>query len=592
MFARFFRSGLSNSYGAKRSFVDYLKSQQSSHPNISDIYEKLLQSERDSAVPCNFVSQILDYWAKDTNHVALRCINIDESLSSYEEITYRQIEHQSHAIASYFHDQGLRKGDSVALILGQRPAWWYCLAALIRSGIAAIPCSRLLTPYDLEYRINDLKVRGVVAAPELKGRIDAIRHRCPSLTTFLSTDDVSVPWFSLENIAYKGENTTQSTSTQDPCLYLYTSGTTGDPKAVLHNQDYPFFHWPTGRRWLQATPDDLVFNASDTGWGFTVWITTAVWSMGARLLITPTNQKFDAQKMLAILQNQPVSIFCAAPTVLRKLVAEPNFDQIKFPFLRRIVTVGEALDEVVIQKFESRGIKIAVGFGQAETPLIIGRVDDQEHTPNTMGKPIHPYNVVVLDDDYSPIQEGDIGQIALEVKAGHIGGLMRGYANSPDRTEKSFSPNKSYYVTGDWVRLTHSGLVYAGRRDDLIKSHGYRIGPDEIEKVGMTHPAIAKIAVVGVRTSLDSFDISVKAFILLKTGCQETQELMLQIQEHIKKQTAAYKYPRLIEFLPLEEWEKYETTSGKIRRRALREREDAKLIASNQLNAAVHRPSF
>jgi acetyl-CoA synthetase len=245
------------------------------------------------------------------------------------------------------------------------------------------------------------------------------------------------------------------------------------------------------------------------------------------------------------------------------------------------VTVGEALDEVVIQKFESRGINVAVGFGQAETPLIVGRVDDQPHLPNTMGKPIDPpYRVAILDDDFNHVNVGEIGQIALDMQEGGAGGIMRGYANAPERTKKAFSPCNRYYLTGDWAKFSLQGMSYAGRRDDLIKSHGYRIGPDEIEKVGMTHPAVAKIAVVGVRTDANSLDISVKAFILLKPDIAETSALKNEIQEHIKAQASSYKYPRVIEFLSLEEWEKYETTSGKIRRRGLREREEMNLSHS------------
>jgi len=577
MYASLFRK-LPRTYQLKRSFVDFVKTQHRTHPHIGRIYEELLQAERSATKSCNFVTQVMDYWASNTNNPALRCIDLDKDMTSFIDVSYKEIEIQSHKIAAYLKGQGFKKGDSIALMLGQRPAWWYCVAALIRSGIAVIPCSRLLTSQDLAYRINDIKIRGIITAPELQTRIDAIRNECPSLDCLLTTGKSSDAWTSLDDLSHDNVViANQGTTTQDPCIYLYTSGTTGDPKAVLHNHDYPFFHWPTGRRWLQATPDDLVYNASDTGWGFTFWITTAAWSMGAQLLVTPTNQKFDAQKMLYVLQTQPVSIFCAAPTVLRKLVAESNFDQLHFPKLKRIVTVGEALDEVVIQKFESRGVKVAVGFGQAETPLIIGRVDNQEHLPNTMGKPIDPYEVALLDENCQPVKEGDIGQIALKFEKGRVGGVMRGYANSPERTQKSFSPDQQYYLTGDWAKFAFNGFVYAGRRDDLIKSHGYRVGPDEIEKVGMTHPAVAKIAVVGVRTDRESLNISIKAFILLKPDYQDTPGLKNEIQEHIKSQVSAYKYPRLIECLPLDEWEKYETTSGKIRRRGLRERDEARL---------------
>jgi acyl-coenzyme A synthetase/AMP-(fatty) acid ligase len=283
-------------------------------------------------------------------------------------------------------------------------------------------------------------------------------------------------------------------------------------------------------------------------------------------------------------QEQPVSIFCAAPTVLRLLVSEKNFDSFSFPHMKRIVTVGEALDETVIKRFESRGIEVAVGFGQAETPLLIGRVDGQPHVPRTMGKPISPYEVVILDENYQPLPLGGIGQIAVDIAKGKRSGIMRGYANAPLKTKNAFSADGRYYLTGDWAEYSRDGFFYyQGRRDDLIKDRGYRIGPDEVEKAGMSHPAVAKIAVVGVPRELGSQSLTIKAFILLKPGYSESPTLVKEIQDHIKRETAPYKYPRQVECLTLEEWGKYETISGKIRRAGLREREIRKLEQFTQV---------
>lgn len=558
---------------------------QKTYSSIGDIYHSLL-NQTSTPIPCNFINQILDYWAQDSSKLALRCMDQDQA--TYKNITYADIAKRSNQLAHYFVKQKeFKKGDTVALMLGQQPAWWYSLAGLMRHGIAVVPCSRLLTPKDLVYRLNDLGIKGIITTQELQTQVDVVRKECSSLISSVTTGPANADWDSLTDIFDDYPvNLTESTvtTTEDPCLYLYTSGTTGQPKAVQHNHDYPFFHWPTGRRWLKATSEDLIYNASDTGWGFTVWVTTAAWAMGAKLLVIPTNRKFSAQTMLSVLQNQPITIFCAAPTVLRLLVADKNFDQYHFPHLKRIVTVGEALDETVIQKFESRGIEVAVGFGQAETPLLMGRVDDEPHVPGTMGKPIAPYRTVILDEQLEPLAPGNIGQIAVDLVNGKNSGLMRGYANAPDKTQKAFSSDGRYYLTGDWAALREDGFFsYRGRRDDLIKSHGYRIGPDEVEKAGMSHSAVAKIAVIGTRTSLDSFDITVKAFVLLKQGYTETPELIQDIQSHIKRETGPYKYPRLIECLNLEEWERYETTSGKIRRAGLREREERLLMDSSAI---------
>lgn len=551
------------------------------HSNIGSIYHELLNQ---SVMPihCNFISQVVDAWAEDPNKQAIRCI--DNESNSTTEITYSNLKENSHKISSFFANEGFKKGDSVALMLGQYPAWWYSLAGLMRSGIAAVPCSKLLTEDDLRYRFNSLGMKGIITIPQLQDRINAIKHDCPTLQTTVTTGEPAANWRSIPKILSNpyAQVPQVITTTEDPCLYLFTSGTTGQPKAVQHNADYPFFHWPTGRRWLQATSDDLIYNASDTGWGFTVWITTAAWSMGSKLLITPTNKKFNSKLMLETIKDQNVTIFCAAPTVLRLLVVDPDFKNITLPSLRRIVTVGEALDESVINAFESKGIEIAVGFGQAETPLIMGRVDEQPHIHETMGKPIEPYNVVIIDDNYRRLPLGSFGQIAIDLMAGGRGGIMRKYANDPAKTENSRSPDGRYHLTGDFGYCDSKGnFYYGGRKDDLIKSRGYRIGPDEVEKAGMSHPAIAKIAVVGIRTNKNSQGRTVKAFILLKPGYSENDTLVKEIQEHIKCKTGPYKYPRIVEFFPLNEWEKYETTSGKIRRAGLREREENKLLEDN-----------
>jgi acyl-coenzyme A synthetase/AMP-(fatty) acid ligase len=550
--------------------------------DIHTVYNQLLdESINQSNFECNFISQIVDNFAQqEPNRLAIRCIDYDSSDKYFTDITYSELVRHSQQIAHFLKQKGIKQGDSIALMLGQQPAWWYSLAGLMRAGISIVPFPRLLTPKDLTYRINDLSIKGIITTPELQDRINSIRAHCPTLKVLVTTGNSSVAgWVSFPNMVdYLVETSSETTTTKDPCLYLYTSGTTGQPKAVQHNFDYPFFHWPTGKRWLRATPNDLVYNASDTGWGFTVWITMAVWSMNAKLLITPTNKKFNPQEMLALLRDQPISIFCAAPTVLRLLVAESNFHVYNFSRLKRIVTVGEALDETVIKQFESKGIEVAVGFGQAETPLLIGRVDNHPHVSGTMGRQIYPYQVVILDEQLHPLPPGETGQIAVDLNKGKRGGIMRGYFNAPERTKKVFSSDGRYYLTGDWAKYSSEGFfIYQGRKDDLIKSKGYRIGPDEVEKAGMSHPAVAKIAVIGIRTNPESHDITVKAFILLKPGYTETLELIQDIQDHIKNETAPNKYPRLVEFLELEEWEKYETTSGKIRRAALREREEAKL---------------
>ena len=566
------------SMGNRSSFTQLVKKAFfSSHPSspAEKIFNDLIH-DNPGRPSINFTRDVIDHWAKNPQKNALRVLDLDSGNRSF--LSYQSLSEKSHQIAHHLQKKGLAKGSSVALLLGHDPSWWYSLAGLFRAGIAAVPCPKLLTTKDLEYRITDLKIDGVITTEDLKEKIDRIKPNTPSLHTCITTGHSSKDWNSIRDITHSPVVSADiDTDLNDPCLFLYTSGTTGDPKAVQHNADYPYYHWQTGARWMQSTETDLVYNASDTGWGFTTWTTTAAWAMGSEILITPSSQKFESEKMIQTLSNEGVTVFCAAPTVLRLLAADPTFDKTPLPKLKRIVTVGEALDETVINKFKNHGIEVAVGFGQAETPLIMGRVDDQPHNQGTMGQAITPYKVVILDENHQPLPKGSTGQIAVDLINGKSGGVFKKYFNDPEKSKNSRSPNGQFHLTGDWAHYRKDGLfVYEGRKDDLIKSRGYRIGPDEVEKAGMSHPAIAKIAVVGIRTD-ETAAITVKAFILLKEGYSGDAELKDSIQKHIKQETGPYKYPRIVEFFNKEQWESYETTSGKIRRVALRELESKKL---------------
>lgn len=552
-------------------------------PSDMDIFYNGLLNTKE-IIPCNFVSQIVNRWAVRADRPALFRYHEESDATNIdcETITYHQLIDRGHQLAEFLKKQGLQKGDTVALALGQDPAWWYSLVGLWAHGIAVVPCSRLLTAEDLEYRIQHLEIRAIITVPGVEQRIDAIRSQCPSLTLTLTTGERHSNWIALSDIINTslekttGEYAEIHTTSADPCIYLYTSGTTGQPKPVMHGHGYPFFHRPTATRWLKATSDDVIYNASDTGWGFSVWTTVAAWTTGARILIAPTDKRFNATRMLGLLENQSVTIFCAAPTVLRLLAADPHFKDCTFPKLKRIITVGEALDETVINAFKAKGIEIHVGFGQAETPLLMARLVDQPHVPGTMGQPVDPYHIILLDDHLKPVATGQIGQIAVDLQQGFGNALMKGYAKSPEATQRVFSPDGRYYLTGDWAMQDAAGyFYYQGRKDDLIKSYGYRVGPDEVEKAGMSHPAVAKIAVVGVPMERGSLNHIIKAFVLLKPDYENTPALLVDIQNHIKQKTAPYKYPRKIECLSLSEWMQFETISGKVRRSALRERENA-----------------
>lgn len=539
---------------------------------VKTTYQHLLETHQDHPIDCNFFIEAVAPWSVNRKQIAIRHLNEKDQL---EQITYQQLVENTERFAACFSQRNLKKGNTIATVLGQHPFWWYTLLACIHQGIGIVPCSRLLKEEELAYRINHLGIDAVIAVPHLQQRINRIHDQCPSLRTLITTDNnlSNANWFNIaDTLAADNKavaiNPAQTSST-DPFIYLYTSGTTGNPKPVLHNHSDAFSHLPTGQDWMQSGPDDLVYNASDTGWGFTAWTTLGTWATGARLLITPTEKRFNPGNMLRLLEEQSVTILCAAPTVLRLLVADPSFENFHPEKLKRIVTVGEALDETVIDAFSSRGVDIHVGFGQAETPLLMARWAGQQHVAGTMGTALH-HKIELLDDDYQPVKSGEIGQIAIDTHANRFG-LMQGYVNAPDATKKAYSPDGRFQLTGDYAKTVDGQYYYQGRKDDLIKAHGYRIGPDEIEKAGMSHPAVRKIAAIQVPIG-NSKNNTIKSFILLRPGYTDSAELQKEIQQHIREQVT-YKYPRQIEVLSEDEWNKYETISGKVRRVGLRELE-------------------
>jgi acetyl-CoA synthetase len=358
----------------------------------------------------------------------------------------------------------------------------------------------------------------------------------------------------------------KQTRSSDPLVIFFTSGTTGYPKMVLHNHAYPLGHTTTARLWQDLGPTDLHFTLSDTGWAKSAWGNLyGQWIVGAAVFVYDIRGKFDPMEIPPLLEDYPITTFCAPPTVYRMLVLEEGGPW-NFPSLRHCVSAGEPLNPEVIRIWRERtGWTIYEGYGQTETTLCIGTFPGMVPKPGSMGVPAPGWRIELHDREGQPVGINQEGRIAIALDPRPVG-LFVEYLENEQANQKSFV--RGWYYTDDRAAMDEDGyLWFIGRADDVIKSSGYRIGPFEVESALLEHPAVAEAAVVGspdpVRGEI------VKAFVVLKKGSIPSEALVSELQEHVKRITAPYKYPRAIEFvdrLP-------KTISGKIRRNVLREQE-------------------
>jgi acetyl-CoA synthetase len=356
------------------------------------------------------------------------------------------------------------------------------------------------------------------------------------------------------------------TKATDPLVIFFTSGTTGNPKMVLHNHSYPLGHIVTARLWQDLNPSDLHFTISDTGWAKSAWGNLfGQWIEGSTVFVYDIRGKFDAAEIPPLLAKYRITTFCCPPTIYRMLILL-GLERYDLSALRHCVSAGEPLNPEVIRIWkEKTGLVIHEGYGQTETVLCIGALPGMDCPPGSMGRPAPGWHIGLHDRDDNPVGINREGRIAISTDP-RPAGLFVEYLENEAANKRSFV--KGWYYTDDKAAMDDKGnFWYIGRDDDVIKASGYRIGPFEVESALMEHPAVAEAAVVGspdpVRGQI------VKAFVVLKSGFTPSDSLARDLQEQVKRLTAPYKYPRSIEFivkLP-------KTISGKIRRNELRERE-------------------
>ncbi len=525
----------------------------------------------------NFAYDVMDVWAEETpDRLALLWCN-DKGIE--RRFTFADIRRESNKVASYLLSLGIGKGDFVMLIMKRRYQFWLTMLALHKIGAVAIPASFLLTKKDIVYRVKCANIKAIVACGDesILQQVNEAHEEFPALKHRISIGPV-VPegWddfkAGVRNAPeYKGERVTKSS---DYLLMYFTSGTNGQPKMAIHDHTYPLGHIGTAAYWHDLHMGSLHLTVADTGWAKATWGKMyGQWIAGASLFVYD-HEKFNAADILEKVGQYRITSFCAPPTIYRFMIRE-DLSHFDLSSLEHVTTAGEALNSAVYDKFlEITGLEIKEGFGQSEGTCLIATTSWMKTKPGSMGKPMPQYDIRLLKADLTEAQEGEEGQIAIRTDGKKQIGLCCEYYCNPEATNKAW--HDGYYFTGDLAYKDEDGYYwFVGRADDVIKSSGYRIGPFEVESALMTHPAVVECAITGVPDDIRG--MVVKATIVLGKEWKDkaNDDLVKELQDHVKKTTAPYKYPRVVEFV--EELPK--THSGKIRRVEIREN-DAKKVGA------------
>lgn len=523
--------------------------------------------------------------------------------------TFADMKRWSDKTANFLVDQGIRRGDYVLVVLRRHYQFWFVATALAKIGAVMVPATFMLKEHDLEYRLNGASISSIICTSvgEISQIADNVIDECPTVTSRILVNgagggttkyddegnliavagtvgaalsgEEGICAASIERKGWADFNSgvraasevfeRRDTAAADPMLMYFSSGTSGNPKMVLHNSGYAVAHLITAKHWHNVQPDGVHFTIADTGWGKAVWGKYyGQWLMEACVL-TYDFDRFNAGEILSLISKYQVTTLCCPPTMYRLMMSE-NFDAYDLSSLQYSTTAGEALNPDLFNFWkEHTGLTIFEGFGQTETPLTIANLKHSTPRSGSMGKPVPLYNVEIQRDDGSRCNTGETGEICIRMEP-RPAGIMMEYYRDPEKTANAIYDG--WYHTGDTAWVDEDGYFwYVGRNDDVIKSSGYRIGPFEIESELLEHEAVRECAVTGVPDPVRGF--AVKATVVLADGFTGSDELTRELQAWVKHRTAPYKYPRIVEYvdaLP-------KTVNGKIRRVAIRQKDGADL---------------
>ena len=529
----------------------------------------------------NFAYDVMDAWAtEEPDKVALLWASErGEEVST----TYREFKEQTDQTAAYFMQLGIKHGDKVMLILKRHYQWWLSMMALCKIGAIAIPATHMLTAHDIVYRNQSASVKVIICANDeyITEQIAKAMAESPTVKALvavnaLSEADKSVPkgfhdWRKEWAEAPAFVRPENVNTNEDTMLMYFTSGTSGEPKMVAHDFLYALGHLTTGVYWHNLHANSLHLTVADTGWGKAVWGKLyGQWFAGATVFVYD-HEKFTAEKIMQQIEKYHITSFCAPPTIYRFMIRE-DFSKYDLSSLEWCTTAGEAMNPSVANRFkELTGITIYEGFGQTETTMTLGTFPWVKPKPGSMGKPNPQYDVRLLRQDGTECEDGEKGEICIRIGDKKPLGLFKGYYRDEEKTKEAW--HDGIYHTGDMAWRDEEGYFwFVGRTDDVIKSSGYRIGPFEVENALMTHPAVVECAITGVPDPIRGMIVKATVVLAAEYKAKADDNLVKELQNHVKHETAPYKYPRVIEFVD----ELPKTISGKIRRVEIREKDNQK----------------
>ena len=514
----------------------------------------------------NFAYDVVDALA-DAQPEKLAMLHIAEDMTE-RRFTFQDIKKESGRAANYFKSLGIQRGDRVMLVLKRHYQYWFAMMGLHKLGAVAIPATNQLLEKDFSYRFTAANVKAILCTADgsVSDAVDAAAAKCPCVQHKILVNGKKEGWrdFNEEYVMFSShfDRKEDSPCGSDPMLMYFTSGTSGYPKLAAHNYKYPLGHFITAKYWHRVNPDGLHLTISDTGWAKSAWGKLyGQWLCEAPIFVYDFD-RFDAEKILPLFAKYHITTFCAPPTMYRML-AKQDLSRFDLSSIEHASTAGEALNPEVYRQFQkATGLSIMEGFGQSESTLIIGNLNGSDHKLGSMGKPVPLYDVHLLDIDGNEVDTGETGEICINISNGLPCGLAYCYEGNEEVTAETW--RDGFYHTGDLAWRDEAGFYwYVGRADDVIKSSGYRIGPFEIENVIMELPYVLEC---GVSAAPDEVRGQVvKASIVLVKGTEGTDELKKEIQNYVKRRTAPYKYPRIVEFRT----ELPKTVSGKIIRKKL-----------------------
>ena len=495
--------------------------------------------------------------------------------------TFKEFKEQTDRTAAYLMSLGIGRGDKVMLILKRHYQWWLSMMALCKIGAIAIPATHMLTKQDIIYRNDSASVKAIICANDgyVTTQIQSAMPESPSVKLLVAVNSMSeydkpIPegfhdWHKEWINASEFKRPENVNSNEDTMLMYFTSGTSGEPKMVAHDYLYALGHLTTGVFWHNLKEHSLHLTVADTGWGKAVWGKLyGQWFAGAAVFVYD-HEKFTAEKIMRQIEKYHITSFCAPPTIYRFIIRE-DFSKYDLSSLEWCTTAGEAMNPSVADKFkELTGITVYEGFGQTETTMTLGTFPWVKPRPGSMGKPNPQYDVRLLRPDGTECEDGEKGEICILIGDEKPLGLFKGYYRDEEKTKEAW--HDGVYHTGDMAwRDEDSYFWFVGRTDDVIKSSGYRIGPFEVENALMLHPAVVECAITGVPDPIRG--MVVKATVVLSDEYKDKagDDLVKELQNHVKRETAPYKYPRIIEFVD----ELPKTISGKIRRVEIRQKDN------------------